>query len=256
AYHEAGHTIVGLVLSRARVVHKVTIIPRGRAGGYMIALPKEDQFLMTKDDMFEQIVGLLGGRTAEEIIFNVQSTGASNDFEQATALARSMVTEYGMSDRLGPVQYEGNHQVFVGRDYGLTKAYSEQVAFEIDQEVRKILMEAHAKAHEIIEAHRAQHKLIAEKLLEFETLDAKAIKSLFEHGVMPEGTESNDYPSEKEAKTFEEAKRALEEKYAEKQAEEKRDFEEAKHELHEENKAEHDSDSQRSEDNHSDDQYK
>ena len=256
AYHEAGHTIVGLVLSRARVVHKVTIIPRGRAGGYMIALPKEDQFLMTKEDMFEQIVGLLGGRTAEEIIFNVQSTGASNDFEQATALARSMVTEYGMSDRLGPVQYEGNHQVFVGRDYGQTKAYSEQVAFEIDQEVRKILMEAHDKAREIIEAHRAQHKLIAEKLLEFETLDAKAIKSLFEHGVMPEGTESNDYPSEKEAKTFEEAKRALEEKDAEKQAEEKRDFEEAKHELNEENKAEHDSDSQQSEDNHSDDQYK
>ncbi|HAQ4444364.1 TPA: ATP-dependent zinc metalloprotease FtsH [Enterococcus faecium] len=256
AYHEAGHTIVGLVLSRARVVHKVTIIPRGRAGGYMIALPKEDQFLMTKEDMFEQIVGLLGGRTAEEIIFNVQSTGASNDFEQATALARSMVTEYGMSDRLGPVQYEGNHQVFVGRDYGQTKAYSEQVAFEIDQEVRKILMEAHDKAREIIEAHRAQHKLIAEKLLEFETLDAKAIKSLFEHGVMPEGTESNDYPSEKEAKTFEEAKSALEEKDAEKQAEEKRDFEEAKHELNEENKAEHDSDSQQSEDNHSDDQYK
>ncbi|EGV7876525.1 ATP-dependent zinc metalloprotease FtsH [Enterococcus faecium] len=256
AYHEAGHTIVGLVLSRARVVHKVTIIPRGRAGGYMIALPKEDQFLMTKEDMFEQIVGLLGGRTAEEIIFNVQSTGASNDFEQATALARSMVTEYGMSDRLGPVQYEGNHQVFVGRDYGQTKAYSEQVAFEIDQEVRKILMEAHDKAREIIEAHRAQHKLIAEKLLEFETLDAKAIKSLFEHGVMPEGTETNDYPSEKEAKTFEEAKRALEEKDAEKQAEEKRDFEEAKHELNEENKAEHDSDSQQSEDNHSDDQYK
>lgn len=256
AYHEAGHTIVGLVLSRARVVHKVTIIPRGRAGGYMIALPKEDQFLMTKEDMFEQIVGLLGGRTAEEIIFNVQSTGASNDFEQATALARSMVTEYGMSDRLGPVQYEGNHQVFVGRDYGQTKAYSEQVAFEIDQEVRKILMEAHDKAREIIEAHRAQHKLIAEKLLEFETLDAKAIKSLFEHGVMPEGTESNDYPSEKEAKTFEEAKRALEEKDAEKQAEEKRDFEEAKHELNEENKAEHDSDSQQSEDNYSDDQYK
>ncbi len=220
AYHEAGHTIVGLVLSRARVVHKVTIIPRGRAGGYMIALPKEDQFLMTKEDMFEQIVGLLGGRTAEEIIFGVQSTGASNDFEQATALARSMVTEYGMSDKLGPVQYEGNHQVFVGRDYGQTKAYSEQVAFEIDQEVRKILMDAHQKAHEIIEEHRAQHKLIAEKLLEHETLDAKAIKSLFEEGKMPAGTESSEYPSEK-AQTFEEAKRALEEKDAEKQAVEK-----------------------------------
>src|SRR5699024_6114720 len=190
AYHEAGHTIVGLVLSRARVVHKVTIIPRGRAGGYMIALPKEDQMLLTKDDMFEQIVGLLGGRTAEEIIFGVQSTGASNDFEQATALARSMVTEYGMSDKLGPVQYEGNHQVFIGRDYGQTKAYSEQIAYEIDQEVRRILMEAHDKAREIIETHRDKHKLIAEKLLEFETLDAKAIKSLFETGKMPAQDES------------------------------------------------------------------
>ena len=216
AYHEAGHTIVGLVLSRARVVHKVTIIPRGRAGGYMIALPKEDQMLLTKDDIFEQIVGLLGGRTAEEIIFGVQSTGASNDFEQATALARSMVTEYGMSDKLGPVQYEGNHQVFVGRDYGQTKAYSEQIAYEIDQEVRRILMEAHDKAREIIETHRDKHKLIAEKLLEFETLDAKAIKSLFETGKMPAQDES-EFPSEK-AQSYEEAKRALEERDAEKQA--------------------------------------
>ena len=235
AYHEAGHTIVGLVLSRARVVHKVTIIPRGRAGGYMIALPKEDQFLMTKEDMFEQIVGLLGGRTAEEIIFGVQSTGASNDFEQATGIARSMVTEYGMSEKLGPVQYEGNHQVFVGRDYGQTKAYSEQVAFEIDQEVRRILMDAHKKAHEIIEAHRAQHKLIAEKLLEFETLDARSIKSLFEEGKMPQDVVDNQFPSEK-AQTFEEAKRALEEKDAQKQAEEKQDFEDAKQEFAEEAK--------------------
>ncbi|OUZ17767.1 ATP-dependent zinc metalloprotease FtsH [Enterococcus cecorum] len=216
AYHEAGHTIVGLVLSRARVVHKVTIIPRGRAGGYMIALPKEDQMLLTKDDIFEQIVGLLGGRTAEEIIFGVQSTGASNDFEQATALARSMVTEYGMSDKLGPVQYEGNHQVFIGRDYGQTKAYSEQIAYEIDQEVRRILMEAHDKAREIIETHRDKHKLIAEKLLEFETLDAKAIKSLFETGKMPAQDES-EFPSEK-AQSYEEAKRALEERDAKKQA--------------------------------------
>lgn len=233
AYHEAGHTIVGLVLSNARVVHKVTIIPRGRAGGYMIALPKEDQMLMTRDDMFEQIVGLLGGRTAEEIVFNVQSTGASNDFEQATALARSMVTEYGMSDKLGPVQYEGNHQVFVGRDYGQTKSYSEQVAYEIDSEVRRILEEAHAKAREIIESHRAQHKLIADKLLEHETLDAKAIKSLFEEGKMPAGTETDQYPTEK-AQTFEEAKRALEEKDAEKQAEERKDFEETKQAFDEE----------------------
>ena len=220
AYHEAGHTICGLVLDDANIVHKVTIVPRGRAGGYMISLPKEDQFLITKNEMFERIVGLLGGRVAEEIVFGVQSTGASNDFEQATSLARSMVTEYGMSDSLGPVQYEGNHQVFVGRDYGQTKAYSEQVAYQIDEEVRKILKDAHQKAVEIIEAHREQHKLIAESLLEFETLNAKEITSLFEDGVMPVKEEADEFPSEKEG-SFEEAKEALERKDAEKQKEEK-----------------------------------
>lgn len=230
AYHEAGHTIVGLVLSNARVVHKVTIVPRGRAGGYMIALPKEDQNLLTKEDMFEQLVGMLGGRVAEEVVFNVQTTGGSNDFEQATNLARAMVTEYGMSSKLGPVQYEGNNQVFIGRDYGQTKGYSEQVAYEIDSEVKRIITEAHDKAREIIETHREKHKLIAEKLLIYETLDSKEIKSLFEDGVMPEGTP--EFPSEKTtASTFEEAKRALEEKDAEKQAEEREDFVEVKRDL-------------------------
>ena len=232
AYHEAGHTICGLVLDDANVVHKVTIVPRGRAGGYMISLPKEDQFLITKNEMFERIVGLLGGRVAEEIVFGVKSTGASNDFEQATRLARSMVTEYGMSDSLGPVQYEGNHQVFVGRDYGQTKAYSEQVAYQIDEEVRNILKRAHEKAVEIIESHRGQHKLIAESLLEYETLDAKAIKSLFEDGVMPSKEKENEFPSEKEG-SFEEAKEALARKDAEKQQEEK-ELEEEKHEEHSE----------------------
>ncbi|KFN89245.1 ATP-dependent zinc metalloprotease FtsH [Tetragenococcus muriaticus] len=212
AFHEAGHTIVGLVLSRARVVHKVTIIPRGRAGGYMIALPKEDQNLMTKDDLTEQIAGLLGGRAAEEIVFGSQSTGASNDFEQATNIARSMVTQYGMSEKLGPVQYEGGNQVFVGRDYGQTKSYSEQFAYEIDDEVRNIVNNGHEKANEILEAHRQQHKLIADKLLEYETLDAKAIKSLFETGKMPEAyEEESEYPSEN-GQSFEEAKRTLEKK--------------------------------------------
>ncbi|MGY3778683.1 ATP-dependent zinc metalloprotease FtsH [Isobaculum melis] len=217
AYHEAGHTIIGVVLSDARVVHKVTIVPRGRAGGYAVMLPKEDRFLMTKTEMFEQIVGLLGGRVAEEMVFDSQSTGASNDFEQATALARSMVTEYGMSN-LGPIQYEGNHQVFIGRDYGQTKAYSEQVAYEIDQEVRRIMNEAHIKAREILEAHKAQHQLIAEKLLELETLDERTITSLFETGEMPETPVAKDFPSEKEG-SFEAAKKALEEKDAEKQTE-------------------------------------
>ncbi|MDO4205817.1 MAG: ATP-dependent zinc metalloprotease FtsH, partial [Streptococcus gallolyticus] len=145
AYHEAGHTIVGLVLSSARVVHKVTIVPRGRAGGYMIALPKEDQMLHSKDDLKEQLAGLMGGRVAEEIIFNAQTTGASNDFEQATQLARAMVTEYGMSDKLGPVQYEGNHAVMTGQ-LSPEKTYSAQTAQMIDDEVRTLLNEARDKA--------------------------------------------------------------------------------------------------------------
>lgn len=215
AYHEAGHTIVGMVLSDARVVHKVTIVPRGRAGGYAIMLPKEDRFLMTKDELLEQVVGLLGGRVAEEVVFNVQTTGASNDFEQATGLIRSMVTEYGMSEKLGTVQYEGNHQVFVGRDYGQTKAYSEDIAYQIDSEVRRMMSEAHIRARQIIEEHREQLNLIAEKLLELETLDEKTIRSLFETGQMPSDSNEGEYPSEK-AQSFEEAKRALEKKEAEK----------------------------------------
>ena len=169
AYHEAGHTIVGLVLSNARVVHKVTIVPRGRAGGYMIALPKEDQMLLSKEDMKEQLAGLMGGRVAEEIIFNVQTTGASNDFEQATQMARAMVTEYGMSEKLGPVQYEGNHAMFGAQSP--QKSISEQTAYEIDEEVRSLLNEARNKAAEIIQSNRETHKLIAEALLKYETLE-------------------------------------------------------------------------------------
>jgi cell division protease FtsH len=216
AYHEAGHTVVGMVLSDARTVHKVTIVPRGRAGGYAIMLPKEDRFLMTKNEMFEQVVGLLGGRLAEEIVFNVQTTGASNDFEQATALVRSMVTEYGMSERLGTVQYEGNQQVFVGRDYGNTRSYSEDIAYQIDSEVRRMMGEAHDRARQIINDHREQLNLIAEKLLELETLDEKTIKSLFETGRMPAENETTEYPSEKAA-SYEDAKRALEKKEAERE---------------------------------------
>ena len=209
AFHEAGHTIVGMVLSDARVVHKVTIVPRGRAGGYAIMLPKEDRFLMTKKELFEQVVGLLGGRAAEEFIFNEKTTGASNDFEQATGIVRSMITEYGMYDELGTVQYEGNHQVFIGRDYGQTKAYSDQVAFEIDNAVRSIMKEAYAQALQILEEHKDQLTLIAEKLLELETLDERTIKALFETGEMPTEDVEEEYPSEAEAASFEEAKKAL-----------------------------------------------
>ena len=191
AYHEAGHTIVGLVLSNARVVHKVTIVPRGRAGGYMIALPKEDQMLLSKEDMKEQLAGLMGGRVAEEIIFNVQTTGASNDFEQATQMARAMVTEYGMSEKLGPVQYEGNHAMFGAQS--LQKSISEQTAYEIDEEVRSLLNEARNKAAEIIQSNRETHKLIAEALLKYETLDSTQIKALYETGKMPETAEEESH---------------------------------------------------------------
>ena len=217
AFHEAGHTIVGMVLSDARVVHKVTIVPRGRAGGYAIMLPKEDRFLMTKKELFEQVVGLLGGRAAEEFIFNEKTTGASNDFEQATGIVRSMITEYGMYDELGTVQYEGNHQVFIGRDYGQTKAYSDQVAFEIDNAVRSIMKDAYAQALQILEEHKEQLTLIAEKLLELETLDERTIKALFETGEMPIEDVEEEYPSEVEAASFEEAKKALAKREASKQ---------------------------------------
>ena len=226
AFHEAGHTVVGMVLSDARVVHKVTIVPRGRAGGYAIMLPKEDRFLSTKKELFEQVVGLLGGRAAEEFIFNEKTTGASNDFEQATGIVRSMITEYGMYDELGTVQYEGHNQVFIGRDYGQTKAYSEQVAFEIDNAVRSIMKEAYAQALQILEEHKEQLTLIAEKLLELETLDERTIKALFETGEMPTEDVEEEYPSEVEAASFEEAKKALEKREASKQEDSVEEFEE------------------------------
>ena len=218
AYHEAGHTIVGLVLNEARVVHKVTIVPRGRAGGYAIMLPKEDQMLMSKKNLKEHIAGLMGGRAAEEIIFGQQSSGASNDFQQATQLARAMVTEFGMSDKLGPVQYEGQANMQPGEFNG-QHSYSGQTANIIDEEVKRIANEGMQQAKEIIEAHREQHKVIAEALLEHETLDEKQILSLYKTGKMPAENE-DEFPSEKAA-TFEEAKQAVERREAKKQLAEK-----------------------------------
>ena len=166
AYHEAGHTIVGLVLNDARVVHKVTIVPRGRAGGYAIMLPKEDQMLLSKKDMQEQIAGLMGGRAAEELIFGQQSSGASNDFQQATQLARAMVTEYGMSDQLGPVQYEGQSGMFAGDAVPGQAPFSINTANAIDEEVKRLSEEGMALAKKIIEEHKEQHAVIAKALLE------------------------------------------------------------------------------------------
>ncbi|MDO1604583.1 ATP-dependent zinc metalloprotease FtsH [Lactobacillus sp. YT155] len=213
AYHEAGHALIGLVLSDSRIVRKVTIVPRGRAGGYAIMLPKDDQFLATKKELDEQIAGLLGGRTAEEMIFNELSSGASNDFEQATAIAREMVTEYGMSEKLGTVMLEKESQ----RGYG-QPLYSQQTAKEIDNEIRDIIDIQHKRAREILESHREQHKAIADALLKYETLNEAEILSLFNNGKMPE-KETDEFPSETAA-TFDEAKAALERKDAQKQTEE------------------------------------
>ena len=208
AFHEAGHTIVGLVLNDARVVHKVTIVPRGRAGGYAIMLPREDQMLMSKKNAKEQIAGLMGGRAAEEIIFNSQSSGASNDFEQATQIARAMVTQYGMSDKIGPVELVTSGGMTPGQSYG-QQPYSEHTQAIVDEEVKRLLNEGHATAHKIIEEHREQHKLIAEALLKYETLDEKQILSLYKTGKMP-AKDAAEQSDEQRAATFEESKRELE----------------------------------------------
>ena len=198
AYHEAGHAIIGLTLPASDVVQKVTIVPRGMAGGYVLSTPEDDRFLLTKEELIAQIVGLLGGRSAEEVFFDDVSTGASNDIERATHIARAMVVEYGMST-LGPIQYESNGgSVFLGRDYTSNrKNFSSQVAIEIDKEIRLIIEEAHTKAINILKDRRDDVVLIAETLLEVETLNAEEIDYLLKHRVMP-NLESESKPEVKE----------------------------------------------------------
>ena len=163
AHHEAGHTIIGMVLDEAEVVHKVTIVPRGQAGGYAMMLPKQDRFLMTEPELLDKICGLLGGRVSEDINFNEVSTGASNDFERATQIARQMVTEYGMSKKLGPIQFSSssNGQVFLGKDMQGEPEYSGQIAYEIDKEVQRIIKEQYDRCKDILLEHKSQLKLIA-----------------------------------------------------------------------------------------------
>ena len=186
AYHEAGHAVVGIKLEGANEVQKITIIPRGTAGGYNLMLPKEETFLETKKELLETISGLLGGRVAEEIVFNEVTTGAHNDFEKATKIARAMVTEYGMSD-LGPVQFEHQESsVFLGRDYNKSHNFSSEVAFEIDQEQRKIINECYEKTKEIISNNMDLLDLIATTLLKYETITKEQIEYLVEHGHMKE----------------------------------------------------------------------
>ena len=186
AYHEAGHAVLGIKLDNANDVQKVTIIPRGQAGGYNLMLPKEEKYTATKTELLEQIMGLLGGRVSEEVVFGEISTGAHNDFSKATKIARSMVTEYGMSS-LGPVQLETPEgSSFLGRDYNKNRNFSDQVALEIDNEVRKIINDCYAKAKKIIEKNRSLLDLIANSLLEHETLTKEQIDYLAENGKMPE----------------------------------------------------------------------
>ena len=196
AYHEAGHAVLGLRLSGANEVQKITIIPRGNAGGYNLMLPKEETYLSTKTELLETISGLLAGRVAEETIFGEITTGAHNDFEKATKIARSMVTEYGMSD-LGPVQFEHQESsVFLGRDYNKSRNFSSQVAFEIDQEQRKIINECYEVTKKIIKENLDLLHLIANTLLKYETITKEQIEYLVEHGHMP----NEEQPKEDEVK--------------------------------------------------------
>ncbi|MCM3444307.1 ATP-dependent zinc metalloprotease FtsH [Metabacillus halosaccharovorans] len=188
AYHEAGHTIIGVVLDEADMVHKVTIVPRGQAGGYAVMLPKEDRYFMTKPELLDKITGLLGGRVAEEIIFGEVSTGAHNDFQRATNIARKMVTEYGMSEKLGPLQFGQSQggQVFLGRDLHNEQNYSDAIAHEIDMEIQRFIKESYERARQILTENREKLELVAQTLLEVETLDAAQISSLVETGKLPD----------------------------------------------------------------------
>ena len=199
AFHEAGHAVLGIKLAAANEVQKVTIIPRGDAGGYNLMLPKQETFLSTKTELLETVCGLLGGRIAEELVFGEITTGAHNDFEKATKIVRAMVTEYGMSS-LGPLQLEQQQgSIFLGRDYNKSRNFSSQVAYEIDQEMRKIIDECYDRATNIIKENRNLLDLIANTLLEYETLTKEQIKYLVENGCMP------DEDGEVDKSDFEEA---------------------------------------------------
>jgi cell division protease FtsH len=181
AYHETGHALVGHVLPNTDPIHKISIISRGRALGYTLALPTEDKFLSTKGEMLDELAMLLGGRVAEEIAIGDVTTGASNDLERATKLARQMVTRYGMSDRLGPMTLgEDQHEVFLGRDFSATPNYSQEIAYEIDKEVRRLIDEAFDRARTILTERRTQLDQIASVLIERETVDKDELKALLD----------------------------------------------------------------------------
>lgn len=183
AYHEGGHTIVGMLLEHTDPVHKVTIIPRGRAGGYTLSLPKEDKYYATRSEMLDELKVLLGGRVAEALVLKEISSGASNDLQRATQLARQMICEYGMSDNIGPVTFgHRQDQVFLGRDIARDKDYSEEVAAEIDKEVRSFMEDAYAATEQLLSENIGKLHVIAQALIEKETLDEEEINQLVKYG--------------------------------------------------------------------------
>ena len=228
AYHEAGHAVVAHVLPKTDPVHQITIIPRGRAGGFTMILPKEDKYYGTKETMREQIIHLLGGRVAELLTLDDISTGASNDIQRATDIAREMVTKYGFSDKLGPVNYSASEEVFLGNDFSSKKNYSEETAAEIDEEVKAIVEEAYEAARKILTEHMEQLKNVAEGLLEVETLDNSQFVQLFDGEKTPQQL-GEDLRAELEAKKEkDEAEAAESAKLRKRQAElEKKRMEEA-----------------------------
>ena len=185
AVHEAGHAIVMHALPTHDPVHQITIVPRGMAGGMTISLPSEDHSYMSRNEMLEQIVSLLGGRVAEALMLSDISTGASNDLQRATSIAREMVTKYGMSAKLGPVTFDSDGQVFIGRDYGQTKSYSEESAARIDQEVQDILGSCYRQCENILKAHMEELRQVSDYLLEHETMSGKEFEAIMNHTATP-----------------------------------------------------------------------
>jgi cell division protease FtsH len=188
AYHEAGHAVIGHFIENADEVHRVTIVPRGRAGGYVMMFPKdaEDPLITTKSEMLDRVTGLLGGRLAEEIFIGEISTGAFSDFKKATGIVRSMITDYGMSDKLGPMQFGTvQGQVFLGRDIGHEQNYSETIAYEIDKEMQNFISQCYERGREVLNKHSDKVHLIATTLIDKETLEKEEIRHLLEHGTLP-----------------------------------------------------------------------
>lgn len=227
AYHEAGHAVIGLKLEDANKVEKITIIPRGTAGGYNLMTPQEEKMFPTKADFMAQITGYMGGRVAEDVMFNEISAGASNDIQEATKIAKAMVRSWGMSS-LGPIQYDdGSGNVFLGRDYNSGSNYSGEIAYEIDKEIRKIINECYDKAKKIIEENKDLLTLIAETLIEEETITSEQINNLVEYGSIhsPEEVKKQEEENAENVQITEETKASEDDQITELKEKEKEEVE-------------------------------